>query len=243
MAFLGDDKLQEWTLAGRLTETKVIDKVPIDCRMVLAGPRSKVRDVPTQLGKGDLLTVATSYPKLLGQFAYQRGLNLAVTYMPSGGCEAYASKGRTDLVFDIMQSGDTLKANDLLVYRDGEQLNLNVVTKAAFTEPSTESLAKGLARVSDTYFRRVRETRENPELSSYTMELLRDPNRRTKKLGEEFAEVIQALLRRPANKQEIVSETADLLYVLGLWLACNGLKLSDALDEDISRNEQDNEED
>ncbi|MCA9331054.1 hypothetical protein KC957_03320 [Candidatus Saccharibacteria bacterium] len=138
IAFLGDDKLAEWQADGRISDASVVDSVPQECRFVLAGPRSAVRTIPTQLGMGDLLTVATGYPGLLEAFARERGLNLVATYTPEGGCEGFAASGKTDLVFDIAQSGDTLRDNDLLVYREGSNLSLEVLDGVSYSAGSPQ---------------------------------------------------------------------------------------------------------
>lgn len=239
MAFLGTDKLDEWKLDGRLERVDIVDSVPIDCRMVLAGPASSSRGIPTRLGMGDLLTVATSYPKLLGAFATKKGLNLVVTETPTGSCEAYAIRGRTDLVFDIKQSGKTLAENNLVVYREDEQLKLNVLSDAVIGEPNLDDMTVALRKIARTYIERLRTASSEPYISSYTIELMRDPNKQIKKFGEEFAELLQALLIKPVNKSNIINESADLLYALQVMLARYGLNIIDVLDEDIRRNQTD----
>ncbi len=222
-------------MSGMVTNFNEIDSVPIDCSLVLAGSRTTVRTVPTQLGIGDLLTVATSYPRLLDEFARQNSLNLGVTYTPAGGCEAYAATGRVDLIFDIKQSGSTLKANDLLVYRETDKLSLKVLDQIEFAAEQEERLELELEQIALTYFKRIRSGRTAKD-PTFTEVLLTDQNALVKKFGEEWAELFQALLRRRKSKKEIVNESADLLFVLGLFLAKNGLRLTDVLEEDIARN-------
>lgn len=241
LAFIGDDKLGEWQESGRITEVSIVDSMPMDCRFVLAGASKAVRDIPTQLGMGDLLTVATGYPKLLERYAREQGLNLAVTYTPEGGCEAFAALGKTDLVFDITQSGDTLRDNSLLVYREGDLLNLEVIDGATLAcQQYPDPLRNSVERIGRTYFERVRQARRqsvSDDTPSYTRELLGDPNKVIKKLGEEFAEFMQAYLRQPSSRDELVNEAADLFYAMGLALATKGISPLDVIDKDVARNQ------
>ncbi|HKK52050.1 MAG TPA: bifunctional phosphoribosyl-AMP cyclohydrolase/phosphoribosyl-ATP diphosphatase HisIE [Myxococcota bacterium] len=72
---------------------------------------------------------------------------------------------------------------------------------------------------------------ERPE-GSYTVRLLEDENLRIKKLGEETAELIQALLRDDGRAPE---EAADVLYHALVALLSNGHTLDDLLRELESR--------
>jgi phosphoribosyl-AMP cyclohydrolase / phosphoribosyl-ATP pyrophosphohydrolase len=69
---------------------------------------------------------------------------------------------------------------------------------------------------------------ERPE-GSYTTRLLGDPNLRIKKLGEESAELIAALVR--AEPGAVRAEASDLLYHLLVALLAAGVPLSDVLAE------------
>lgn len=69
---------------------------------------------------------------------------------------------------------------------------------------------------------------ERPE-GSYTVELLDDPNLRIKKLGEETAELIQALVQGDSGRA--TEEAADLLYHSLVALLSAGVSLEDLLAE------------
>ena len=64
---------------------------------------------------------------------------------------------------------------------------------------------------------------------SYTVRLLDDPNLRVKKLGEETAELIQALVQNDAPRA--TEETADLVYHALAALLAAGATLDDLLGE------------
>lgn len=207
--------------------------------MVLAGRRADVRTVPTRLGKRELLTVATSYPKLLGEFACKKGLNLAVSYTPRGSVEAYAATGRSDLIFDITQTGRTITANDLVIYREDNPLTLKVVDRLTKNDDSQggDELLSSLNGIYQTMLRRIRESRESDDSDSLTIALCRDQNAVVKKYGEESAELLQEYLRRPTSQVGLIDESADVLYIASVMLAQNGVSLADVLREAIRRNQ------
>lgn len=74
----------------------------------------------------------------------------------------------------------------------------------------------------------VDRSRVRPE-GSYTVRLLDDPNLRVKKLGEETAELIQALVQGDAPRA--TEEAADLLYHSLAALLAAGATLDDLLGE------------
>ncbi|MEJ2540029.1 MAG: bifunctional phosphoribosyl-AMP cyclohydrolase/phosphoribosyl-ATP diphosphatase HisIE [Gemmatimonadota bacterium] len=92
----------------------------------------------------------------------------------------------------------------------------------AGTAPAAESTLPGVwATLLDR-------ARERPE-GSYTVRLLEDPNLRIKKLGEETAELIQALVQEDAPRA--TEEAADLLYHSLAALLASGVSLDDLLAE------------
>lgn len=80
-----------------------------------------------------------------------------------------------------------------------------------------------LARLDRTLADRAR---ARPE-GSYTVRLLDDANLRTKKLGEECAELIAALAT--GDRERAVEETADLLYHALVALRAEGVGVDDVL--------------
>lgn len=72
----------------------------------------------------------------------------------------------------------------------------------------------------------VNERLQNPSGSSYTAKLARAGNKRiAQKVGEEGVEL--ALAAAAGDKDEVVEESADLLYHVIVLLAVQGLGLAD----------------
>ena len=90
------------------------------------------------------------------------------------------------------------------------------------TDPLSESTLPAVWRTL------VARARERPE-GSYTVRLLDDPNLRVKKLGEENAELIQALVQQDGPRA--VEEAADLLYHTLAALLAGGMTLEELLGE------------
>ncbi len=74
----------------------------------------------------------------------------------------------------------------------------------------------------------VSRAQERPE-GSYTVRLIEDENLRIKKLGEEAAELIQALVK--GENERAAEEAADLIYHTLAALLANGVTLGDVLKE------------
>ncbi len=237
LAFIGDDKIEEWTDSGNIQSVEVADRVLTSSQFVLAGLATKAWEIPTQLGRGELLTVATSYPAVLAKFAVQNGLNLAVAVTPKGSCEAYVTAGDADLTFDIRSTGRTLKENGLVVYREGRTIKLNVCTNVTVCPVENVPLELSLQNITDTLLRRSIQAREGTApASSFTARLFQDRNALKKKCFEEFGEFDDACLT--GTRAQLIGEGTDLLTVMQVRLLKRGIGLVDVLKECVRRNKE-----
>jgi len=78
----------------------------------------------------------------------------------------------------------------------------------------------------------IEDRRDNPREDSYTSSLLehdKGVNAALEKLGEEATEV--TLAAKDEEKDELVHESADLVYHLFIVLAARGVELEDLLEE------------
>ena len=93
--------------------------------------------------------------------------------------------------------------------------------------------------MKDEIIREVYDTlvdRKNNPIDSYTSKLMQDSDKKAEdkileKLGEEATEVILA----SKNNEDLVQESADLIFITILNLAYKGIPLDDVFDELISR--------
>ena len=75
------------------------------CRMVVAGPRGVV--VPS------VPRIATKFPRIASEYFASRGVQAEIIYV-QGSVELAPLVGLSDLIVDLVESGATLKENDLV---------------------------------------------------------------------------------------------------------------------------------
>ena len=80
------------------------------CRLIVAGP-PEIRDENLHLRHR--LRVATKYPRLARQHFLQQGISAEVVSL-SGSVELAPQVGLADLIVDMVQTGRTLRENDLV---------------------------------------------------------------------------------------------------------------------------------
>ena len=68
------------------------------------------------------LRVATKYPNLTRDFLFSKGVTQFKLVDSLGATEAYPFTGSAELIADITSTGETLKANNLRVLKDGKIL-------------------------------------------------------------------------------------------------------------------------
>ncbi|RUA17893.1 MAG: ATP phosphoribosyltransferase [Clostridia bacterium] len=80
------------------------------CRLSIAGPANRPRH-PLRLDISP--RVATKYPRLAEKYFREQGISAEYIYM-NGSVELGPLVGLADLIVDIIQTGSTLKANNLI---------------------------------------------------------------------------------------------------------------------------------
>tara|TARA_B100001250_G_C19504172_1_gene658767 strand:- start:63 stop:755 length:693 start_codon:yes stop_codon:yes gene_type:complete len=68
------------------------------------------------------LRVATKYPNLTREFLFSKGVTQFNLVDSLGATEAYPFTGSSEIITDITSTGETLKANNLRILKDGEIL-------------------------------------------------------------------------------------------------------------------------
>ena len=69
--------------------------------------------------KGIRLRVATKYPNLTTNFMFERGVTQFKIVKSIGATEIYPFTGSSEIITDITSTGETLRANNLRVLKDG----------------------------------------------------------------------------------------------------------------------------
>lgn len=153
------------------------------------------------------------------------------------GYATFWSRSRGELWKKGVTSGNTLELVSLHSDCDGDTLLARVspAGPACHTGEETcfgaEAAPEAEATFPAVWSTLVSRAEDRPE-GSYTVRLIEDENLRIKKLGEENAELIQALLRDDGRAPE---EAADLIYHTLVALLANGHSLDDLLAELESR--------
>jgi ATP phosphoribosyltransferase len=114
-ALLGSDKFGELPLDTGLAFEPLSD---LACRFALLASESTIWPVDTAL------TVATSYPNAFASFATEVGITAAAIRRVRGKAERFPASGLSDAAFDIVETGASLRANNLKIVEMGGRLQL-----------------------------------------------------------------------------------------------------------------------
>ncbi len=145
------------------------------------------------------------------------------------GLMHYWSRSRNKLWKKGETSGNIQELKGLYLDCDGDTILARVKQKGvachtgSYSCFSDNSFSQGIFEALQEVFER---RSKNPQGGSYTNQLLADQDLLRKKICEEAAEVILA-----KNKEDLVYESADLIYHLMVLLFSQDLKLDAALDE------------
>ena len=97
--------------------------------LALATYEGKAEEVTNAARAGEKINVVTKYPLSLRRLALTEGLCLRDVYRPAGKVEAMLALGIGDAIYDIVQTGETLNENNMVVVQPGEPLLLGAVYK------------------------------------------------------------------------------------------------------------------
>jgi phosphoribosyl-ATP pyrophosphohydrolase/phosphoribosyl-AMP cyclohydrolase len=148
------------------------------------------------------------------------------------------SRSRGELWHKGATSGNTQEVVSVALDCDGDTLLVRVRPRGPACHTGTQTCfdgadggpSGGILPVLDAVLEQ--RNRERPE-GSHTTRLLDDDNLRIKKLGEESAELIHALVG--GSEQRAVEEAADLIYHVAVALKARGRTLSDVQQELLRR--------
>ena len=95
------------------------------------------------------LRVATKYPNLTREFLFSKGVTQFKLVDSLGATESYPFTGSSEIITDITSTGETLKANNLRILKDGEILKSEacmMISKSSTKNKSLQSLARLLSK-------------------------------------------------------------------------------------------------
>ena len=95
------------------------------------------------------LRVATKYPNLTREFLFSKGVTQFKLVSSLGATEAYPFTESSEIITDITSTGETLKANNLRILKDGEILKSEacmMISKSSAKNKALQNIAKLLSR-------------------------------------------------------------------------------------------------
>ena len=95
------------------------------------------------------LRVGTKYPNLTRDFLFSKGVTQFKLVDSLGATETYPFTGSAEIITDITSTGETLRANNLRILKDGEILKSEacmIISKSASKNRTLQSLVKLLSK-------------------------------------------------------------------------------------------------
>jgi ATP phosphoribosyltransferase len=95
------------------------------------------------------LRVGTKYPNLTREFLFSKGVTQFKLVDSLGATETYPFTGSAEIITDITSTGETLRANNLRILKDGEILKSEacmMTSKSSSKNKAIQSLAKLLSK-------------------------------------------------------------------------------------------------
>jgi ATP phosphoribosyltransferase len=95
------------------------------------------------------LRVGTKYPNLTREFLFSKGVTQFKLVDSLGATETYPFTGSAEIITDITSTGETLRANNLRILKDGEILKSEacmMISKSSTKNKAIQSLARLLSK-------------------------------------------------------------------------------------------------
>ena len=95
------------------------------------------------------LRVGTKYPNLTREFLFSKGVTQFKLVDSQGSTEVMPYTGSAEIIVDITSTGETIKANNLRILKDGEILKSEacmMISKSSANNSAVKKLAKLLSR-------------------------------------------------------------------------------------------------
>ncbi|MDP2925655.1 MAG: phosphoribosyl-ATP diphosphatase [Nanoarchaeota archaeon] len=221
----GEDLFEEYKLRKTKTSLDVIKRLvwynenfiykkPTLC---LLGDKDKSKE---SIPRNPRICINSKYKLLSEKFLKYKNIDYTPIYA-NGSTEKYYTYGIADLVIDIVCTGKSIEESGLKVYDKIFESDIIIIGRTINDFKLNDLYDKIIKRI------------QNPDDNSYTQKLIKNPDLLKRKLIEEAAEVITA-----KNNQELIWESADLLYFLFVIIAKEGVTIEDIEKENKRRNKK-----
>ena len=125
LAFAGSDMILE----AEIPLVELLDTKLNSCIMAIAGPKNATSKFSESNVKLMGLRVATKYTNIAERTFSSWGVQLKLLKL-NGSIELAPALGLSDVIFDIVQTGSTLKANGLVVIKEIMPVSMRLISGA-----------------------------------------------------------------------------------------------------------------
>ena len=139
---VGRDMLLEHPTEGIFHD---VDLQIAKCNLVVAARQDF--DFHGVLRRGDRLTVATKYPRLARHFFGHKGVQTEIVRL-YGAMELAPTVGLSDVIVDLVATGATLRANNLVTVAQLMEVSTHLVVNQAASWRRRSAMAKIIARIA-----------------------------------------------------------------------------------------------
>ncbi len=225
----GEDLFKEYTLNNKNTKIGILKRISWDDKkalfnkpvLCLLGPEKKtLKELPKRLKVSINKKYSKIAKKFLSRIQNSYGIIFEKFYFSGSTEEVYVS-GLSDLIVDIVYSGETFKKANLEIYEEIFRSDIVVIGK------SKENF--DLIKLYET----IKKGIENKEEKSYSYKISQDLNKIKQKIIEEAGEVVLA-----NNINELVWEISDLIYFLFVLMVKENISIKDIEEENKRRNKE-----
>lgn len=143
LAFAGGDVLLE----SGMPLVELLDTEQGKCSVVVAGPGSLSPRFRGHASELMGMKVATKYPRIADRYFSSRGAQVDILHL-HGSIELAPKLGLADCILDIVQTGNTLKANSLEILEEVCTVSLRLVgsrKSVAFRWPEVREIRRKIA--------------------------------------------------------------------------------------------------
>lgn len=138
VGIVGKDVLME----SKSSAYEIMDLKTCKCRIVLAGPSEKsgVRPIVRK--------IATKYPKIASEYFNKKSEPVEIIKL-DGSIELAPIVGLSDAIVDIVESGNTLRENGLIVYENICDITARMIANKVSYKMKNKSISIFASAVSD----------------------------------------------------------------------------------------------